>query len=191
MIKDAWVLMGPNDLPESGKLLNSPFSEYTYAGKYAPYVLQNLTSLPLAYHVCKGPFSPDEFDVSEMNRKFVQPGSSIPIYISDTQEEQLIHVKPAHFSERLFEQKANGVRHQYITIQLDGTSVPSDPISMDLVGLTYFEVDFSMSYNDNTENNRTNANAGFVVPVVFDVSVQRYSKLIRLYSTVLQKLNYV
>ncbi|XP_050382411.1 uncharacterized protein LOC126799284 isoform X2 [Argentina anserina] len=184
MIKDAWLVVSPNDFPESQKLLHSPFSEYTYAGKYAPYVLQNLTSLPLAYHVYQGPISPDEFNASEMNKKFVQPGSSIPIYINDTPEKQLIHVKPAHFSERIFDQKANGVRHQYITIQVDG-SVPSEPISMDLVGLTYFEVDFSMSYNDNMENHRSNANAGFVVPVVFDVSVQRYSKLIRLYSTVI------
>ncbi|BFG24048.1 hypothetical protein CerSpe_103220 [Prunus speciosa] len=186
MIKDAWVLIGPNDLPESQKLLNSPYSEYTYAGKYAPYVLQNLTSLPLLYDVYRGPINPDDFGVSEMkNRKYVQPGSSIPIYINDTPEEQLINVKPAHFSERLFEQKANGVAHQYITIQFDGTSVSSDPISMDLVGLTYFEVDFSMAYDDNRGNNRTNAIGGFVVPVVLDVSVQRYTKLIRLYSTVL------
>ncbi|XP_062008854.1 uncharacterized protein LOC133725578 isoform X1 [Rosa rugosa] len=185
MIKDAWVIVSPNDLPESQKLLNSPFAKHTYAGKYAPYVLQNLTSLPLAYHVYQGAINSDELDVSETNRKYVQPGSSIPIYIDNTPEKQLIHVKPAHFSERLFDQKANGVRHQYITIQLDGTSVPSEPISMDLVGLTYFEVDFSMSYSDNMENHRTNANAGFVVPVVFDVSVQRYSKLIRLYSTVI------
>lgn len=185
MIKDACVLLSPND-PESQKLLNSPFPEYTYAGKHAPYVLQNLTSLPLAYHVYQGPISPDEFDSSEMNKKFVQPGSLIPIYINDTPGKQLIHVKPAHFPD----QKANGVGHQYISIQLDGTSVPSEPISMDLVGLTYFEVDFSMSYNDNMENHRSNATAGFVVPVVFDVSVQRYSKLIRLYSTVLHKLSY-
>lgn len=192
MIKDAWVLMDPNDLPESQKLLNSPYVEYTYAGKYAPYVLQNLTSLPLVYDIYRGPISPDEFDASEMkNSKYVQPGSSIPIYINDTPEEQLFNLKPAHFSERLFEQKANGVAHQYITIQFDGTSVSSGPISMDLVGLTYFEVDFSMAYNNDMGNNRTNTTGGFVVPVVFDVSVQRYSKLIRLYSTVLYKLKFV
>lgn len=185
MIKDAWVLMGPNDLPESQNFLNSPYSEYTYAGKYASYVLQNLTSLPLVYDVYRGPVNFGVFDVSKMkNRKYVQPGSSIPIYINDTPEEQLINVKTAHFSERLFEQKANGVAHQYITIQFDGSSISSDPISMDLVGLTYFEADFSTAYNDNMENNRTNTVGGFVVPVVFDVSVQRYNKLIRLYSTV-------
>ncbi|KAM1717129.1 hypothetical protein COP2_025269 [Malus domestica] len=186
MIKDAWVLMGTNDLPESQIFLNSPYSEYTYAGKYAPYVLQNLTSLPLVYDVYRGPVNLGVFDVPKMkNRKYVQPGSSIPIYINDTPEEQLINVKTAHFSERLFEQKANGVAHQYITIQFDGSSILSDPISMDLVGLTYFEADFSTAYNDNMENNRTNTVGGFVVPVVFDVSVQRYSKLIRLYSTVI------
>lgn len=50
---------------------------------------------------------------------------------------------------------------------------------MDLVGLTYFEVNFS------NDNKGADANSGFLVPVVFDVSVQQYSKLIQLYSTVI------
>ncbi|XVF77080.1 hypothetical protein PTKIN_Ptkin14bG0011200 [Pterospermum kingtungense] len=61
---------------------------------------------------------------------------------------------------------------------------------MDLVELTYFEVDFSNTsqYNVNMKENGAsdakNANNGFVVPVVFDVSTQWYSKLIQLYFTV-------
>ncbi|PRQ32893.1 putative vacuolar protein sorting-associated protein [Rosa chinensis] len=157
----------------------------THIRKICSLCTSKLTSLPLKYRVYQGPISPDEFDASETNRKVVQPGSSIPIYINDTLEEQLIHAKPANFSNRLFDQKANGVCNQYITIQLDGTSVPSDPISMDLVGLAYSEGYLSMSYNDHMENHRTKANAGFVVPVVFDVSVLQYSKLIRLYSKVI------
>lgn len=50
---------------------------------------------------------------------------------------------------------------------------------MDLVGLTYFEVNFSK------DNNEAVANSRFLDPVVFDVSVQQYSKLIQLYSTVI------
>jgi hypothetical protein len=42
---------------------------------------------------------------------------------------------------------------------------------------------------DLEENARFNTDGGFVVPVVFDVSVQRYTKLIRLYSTVRTKIS--
>lgn len=180
MIKDYWGVVESNDFPEGQKLGHSPYTEHIYEGRYAPYVLQNLTSLPLIYHVHKG--SIDEFDVSEFKRgKSVLSGTSVPIYIDDALEDQLLHVRPTHSSEKLNDQKSNA--HHYIYIQLDGTSVYSAPISMDLVGLTYFEVDFSKANNENCEENRANNKSG-VVPVVFDVSVQRYSKLIRLYSTV-------
>lgn len=67
------------------------------------------------------------------------------------------------------------------------------------MGLSYFEVDFSKASKteefertgdtskykmNNGETATSNLSSGFVVPVVFDVSVQHYSKLIRLYSTV-------
>lgn len=181
MIKESWGMMDTNNFPESQKLVNSPYVEHIYAGRYAPYVLQNLTSLPLVYHVYEGPV--DEFDVSEMKTgESVESGTSIPIYIKDEPEDHLLHVRPTHSSHRLNDQKSNA--HHYISIHLDGTSVSSAPISMDLVGLTYFEVDFSKAYNENGQENRANGRSGFVVPVVVDVSVQRYSKLIRLYSTV-------
>lgn len=188
MIKDSWGMIESNDFPESQKLVNSPCMEHTYARRYAPYVLQNLTSLPLVYHVYKGPV--DRFDVSEVKgRKSVQSGASIPIYINDEPEDQLLQIRPTHSSDRLSDQKSNA--HHYISIQLDGTSVPSAPISMDLVGLTYFEVDFSKAYDENGQENIADSRSGFVVPVVFDVSVQRYSKLIRLYSTVHTNSTYV
>lgn len=184
MIKDSLGIdvVEPNSVPESKKLLNST-CKHMYAGRYAPYVLQNLTSLPLVYHVYKGPI--DEFDLTEVkDRKSVEPGASIPLYINDTPEEQLFQFWPANSSDKLAEQKLSGVAHHFITIQLDGTSVPSAPISMDRVGLTYFEVDFYKAHNENGRDISMDTTSGFVVPVVFDVSVQRYSKLIRLYSTV-------
>uniref|UniRef100_A0A803PHY5 Vacuolar protein sorting-associated protein n=1 Tax=Cannabis sativa TaxID=3483 RepID=A0A803PHY5_CANSA len=182
MVKDSLGIVEPNDVPESKKLLNS-HHKHMYAGRYAPYVLENLTSLPLVYHVYKGPV--EEFDVTEIKgRKSVEPGASVPLYINDTPEEQLFHFWPAKSSDKLAEQKLSGVSHHFLTIQLDGTSMPSTPISMDRVGLTYFEVDFFKAYNENSGDNSTDTTSGFVVPVVFDVSVQRYSKLIRLYSTV-------
>lgn len=201
MIKDAWGLIGLNDLPESNRFLNRQIGENECIGRYVPYILQNLTSLPLVFHVYQNLVNADDSDVPAMNDgKFVQPGHSVPIYINETPEEQMLRFRPVHSSDRLNEKQSHGVAHHFITIQLDGTSVPSNPLSMDLVGLTYFEVDFSKASNKteiNTigssskynkiieENHERDANSGFVVPVVFDVSIQRYSKLVRLYSTVI------
>lgn len=205
MVKDAWGLMGPENHLENQILLNSQMSENISEGRYAPYVLQNLTSLPIVYDVYQGPLSSGEFDVSEMkDGKSVQPGASVPIYLNETPDEQLFHYRNAYSSDRLSDKQSDAVTHHFMTIQLDGTSVPSGPISMDLVGLTYFEVDFSKASKeiertedmskhslDNIGNVNSNTNSGFVVPVVFEVSVQRYSRLIRLYSTVSYKQFFV
>lgn len=198
MIKDAWDLIGKDDTPQNQLSLNSPHVENIIAGKHAPYVLQNLTSLPLEYHVHEGPFDSVEFDISEFKEiRYVQPGCSVPIYISESAEKQFFRHRSFHSLEKLDEQHRYGVGHHFISIQLDGTSVPSIPISMDLVGQTYFEVDFSKAPNEelkmsdnrskdvgNVEKYRKHMSGGFIVPVVFDVSVQRYGKLIQLYSTV-------
>ncbi|XVF82463.1 hypothetical protein PTKIN_Ptkin16aG0050400 [Pterospermum kingtungense] len=191
MIKDAWGFV-EQDLSEKKKFINPRLTENISGGRYAPYILQNLTSSPLVYRVYQGLADPDQFDVSkEKDGKIVQAGASVPIYLSNTPVEQLFHYRPTHSSDNLSERQANGVAHHLMTIQFEGMFVPSAPLSMDLVGLTYFEVDFSNSsqYSVNMKENGAsdakNANNGFVVPVVFDVSMQRYSKLIRLYSTVI------
>ncbi|KAJ4705608.1 putative Vacuolar protein sorting-associated protein [Melia azedarach] len=199
MIKDGWGVIEPDDQPENQTFSSHVITRNVSGERYAPYILQNLTSLPLTYNVYCGLLGSDEFDVSDMDRKFVQPGDSVPIYLNETLDEQLYRYRPTYSSDRLSEKQVN-VAHHFMTIQLDGTSVPSAPISMDLVGLSYFEVDFSnaskpeesertgdtsKSNMNNEESVNSNLSSGFVVPVVFDVSVQRYSKLIRLYSTVL------
>lgn len=183
MIMDSLGMIEPNDITKSQKLFSSPLTGCAHAGKHAPYVLQNLTSLPLLYHVNRGPIN--ELDASEMNSwKYVQPGSLVPIYIVDTPEEQLFHARLAGFSDNIIDRKTGGVAHHFITIQLDGTSTTSGPISMDLVGISCFEVDFSNAHSKSSENVRRNISSGFLVPVVFDVSVQRHNKLIQIYSTV-------
>lgn len=187
MIKGSLGIIESSDASVNQKLLNSPW-KHLNAGRYAPYVLQNLTSLSLVYHVCKGPL--DELDVSEMRvGNSVEPGASVPLHVTDTPEEQLFDVWPAHSSDRLTEQKLSGVAHHFLSIQLDGTSVPSTPISMDRVGLTYLEADFSKVYSGDGDDDSVGNRSSFVVPVVFDVSVQRYSKLIRIYSTVCRIAN--
>lgn len=185
MFFDALDLMGYDD-GKGNKVLHSPCAEYMCARKCgAPYVLQNLTAVPLLYHVYHGLVNPDELCVSDENHaKYVQPGSSIPIYMDENAEQKLSRFRPSRSSDSLNEQRSTGFAHHYITVQLEGTSRSSDPISMDLVGLTCFEVNFSKIFDETAEDGSLNTAPTFVVPVVFDVSVLRYSKLIRIYSTV-------
>ncbi|KAK1396810.1 putative Vacuolar protein sorting-associated protein [Heracleum sosnowskyi] len=197
MIADAWGLPGLTGHSESPSFFKNQTRESIYGGRYAPYRVQNLTSLPLAFHVIEGPLSTSDLDVSALEDEIVvQPGSSIPIYIDETPEEQLFRHRPAHSSERLSDKQFMYTAHRYVVIRLEGTSIPSAPISMDLVGLSCFHVDFSKSTKslkgdtpDGLKTNfigkiKTEVDSGYVVPVVVDVSVQRYTKLIRLYSTV-------
>ncbi|XP_043712275.1 uncharacterized protein LOC122661037 [Telopea speciosissima] len=200
MMKDACNQVGLNDLPERQTFLECQTSDSEYTRRYAPYILQNETSLPLSFQLYSGSVNGDDSDILAVkDGNFVPPDSSVPIYIDKTPEEQIFCFRPGNSSDRLSEKKSNGVLHHKISIQLDGTSRPSPPISMDIVGLSYFEVDFSqasdkrvdknevaLKYNRKiVEKSRTDAGDRFVVPVVFDVSVQRYSKLVRLYSTVI------
>ncbi|PIA28371.1 hypothetical protein AQUCO_07100036v1 [Aquilegia coerulea] len=110
----------------------------------------------------------------------------ILIYTDETPEEHDFRFRPSQSSDRLNEKKSCGVAHHMISIQLDGTSGPSTPISMDIVGLSYFEVNFSKTLGKETGEKHENAanckrkiddrgeiypNIEFVVPVVFDLHI--------------------
>ncbi|XP_068635600.1 intermembrane lipid transfer protein VPS13 isoform X2 [Aristolochia californica] len=199
MIRESLHNIGPHHLFEDGAILVSQATDNMCSRKYAPYMLKNDTSVPLLFWVSCSTTCEDDIDTAAINKgNIVQPGSSIPIYIDQSPKELLRH-RPAHSTEKLNEKKLSGVLHHMISIQLDGTSGPSSPMSMDLVGLRYFEVDFSQPADilevdmdgDTVKNerkieetSRSGLSGGFVAPVVFEVSVQQYSKLIRLYSTV-------
>ncbi|XP_022855282.1 putative vacuolar protein sorting-associated protein 13D [Olea europaea var. sylvestris] len=88
MIKDAWGFMG---MTESSKFLNSRIRENLETGRYAPYILQNLTALPLVYNVCQGQVRADDMDLSQ-SKCLLQPGSSTPVYVNESPEEQLFPV---------------------------------------------------------------------------------------------------
>ncbi|XP_011075732.1 uncharacterized protein LOC105160162 isoform X3 [Sesamum indicum] len=195
MIKDAWSLM---EISESPDFSNSPLTQSPETRRYAPYMLQNLTSLPLVFCVCQRQLDADDLDVSP-SKGVLQPGSSALVYINESPEELLFRYRPVQSSDRLNDKQLLEAAHRYVTFQLEGTSVPSAPISMDLVGRRYFEVDFSKSshvsevYSDSNSVKRNRkvdgdgggeAIRGFAIPVVVDVSVHRFTKLMRLFSTV-------
>ncbi|GAB4836767.1 hypothetical protein Ancab_001679 [Ancistrocladus abbreviatus] len=181
MIMDTQVVMQLDDASKSQRFQNSHFAaDNLCSRRYAPYVIHNMTSLPIEVHVYQGLTSGENFDVSASKHESAVPsGSLVPIYVDESLEEQVFNCRPPSSSDGLSKKQSSGLGHHFMTIQFEGTSEPSEPILMDLVGLTYFEVDFSKDHHKAT------ANTGFLVPVVFDVSVERYSKHIRLYSTVI------
>lgn len=207
MIKNAGDLAQMAAHSEIPSFLNSQRSENLDTGSSPPYILQNLTSLPLEFHVYQQRQSGYGLEVSSMkSRKYLQPGSSIPVYVSESLEDQILRYSPAQSWEQLGDKKSVEPSHHYIIVQLEGTSLPSVPISMDLVGLRYFEVDFSKSSRkpdvDTTKNvpyssindgknNKIEEKSGFIIPVVIDVSIQRYTKMVRLYSTVSANAGYI
>ncbi|PKA51468.1 hypothetical protein AXF42_Ash002833 [Apostasia shenzhenica] len=200
MVDDALNKVG---LLESQRTIAFPANDDIHIRRYAPYILQNDTSLPLNFHVSRGPISTqDMLKLVDGDGQIVQPGFSVPIYVEETFDEHFFQHKASHSSELLIEKKLNASSHHMISIQFDGTSGPSNPMSIDMVGLSCFEVNFSRSNQSRTAEPGLHENAlkfswkieekdtkdhceGLVVPVVFEVSMLHYSKMIRLYSTVI------
>lgn len=189
MIMDAFDHMEPNVLSENSRLTRTSTNENVLTSRFAPYTLENLTSLPLVFYISKGSNNADGFNISSLrDGKYVQPGSSYPVYIDDiTPEKEIFSFSTSHSSDNLCDRQLTDSQHHYIVVQLEGTSTLSNPISIDLVGVSSFEVDFSNSSTNLGVDNGgdvTKSVTGYVVPVIIDVSVQRYTKLVRLYSTV-------
>ncbi|KAL2927751.1 putative vacuolar protein sorting-associated protein 13A [Bienertia sinuspersici] len=181
MVTEARSLAQIYEVPKCQRFQNHQLVENLCVRRYASYTIHNMTSLPFVFYVYQGLGSAENVDFSTLvYQNTVPPGASIPVYIDGTLVEQALSYRPASSSEGLGKKLSNKAGHYFMTIQFEGTSQRSEPISMDLVGLTYFEANFS-------SDKRVDANIGLLVPVVFDVSLQRYSKLIQLYSTVIFK----
>ncbi|KAH9604179.1 hypothetical protein KSS87_004595 [Heliosperma pusillum] len=178
MIKEARGLMQINEVPRCQRFQNYQFVESFCARRFASYVIHNKTSLPFVFQVYQGLGNAETIDTSSAAyENTVAPGLSLPIYIDGTPEEQSLYSRPP--SEGFTKKLSNKAGHYFMTIQFEGTYDKPEPVSMDLVGLTYFEVNFSRN------NKGSCSDTGLLVPVVFDVSLQQYSKLIQLYSTVI------
>ncbi|XP_074563233.1 LOW QUALITY PROTEIN: uncharacterized protein LOC141819877 [Curcuma longa] len=180
-------------------ILGLQTTEEIHSRRYAPYILYNDTSLPLTYHVhCGSADMDDVYNYHMNNENVVQPGVSVPIFVEETLDEHFFQYRPSNSSDRLLDKKMSVISHHMISIYFEGTSGPSEPMSMDLVGLSFFEVNFSKSKHsvlvdiDKDGNNcktgeqyKSDQHEGLFVPVVFEVSMHHYSKIIRLYSTVI------
>ncbi|CAO2190040.1 unnamed protein product [Urochloa humidicola] len=161
--------------------------------RYAPYILSNDTSLPFRFKVYHGAVNSDDIDsFSVIDENSVPAGYAVPIYVEETLDEFFFQHREARSSEHLIEKRMSAVSHYMISIEFDGTSGPSKPMSMDLVGIYFFEVNFSLSKKPILSEESLGAfssnrkgNDGLIVPVVLDVSLQNYSKRIRVYSTVI------
>ncbi|CAM0910801.1 unnamed protein product [Alopecurus aequalis] len=163
--------------------------------RYAPYILSNDTSLPFSFKVYRGAVNSDDIDsFSVVDENSVPAGYSVPIYVEETLDEFFFQHREARSSEHLIEKWMSAVSHYMISIEFDGTSGSSKPMSIDLVGIYFFEVNFSSSkkpihYEESLEafgsNRKGSHHDGLIVPVVLDVSLQNYSKLVRVYSTVI------
>uniref|UniRef100_A0ACD5WZJ8 Uncharacterized protein n=1 Tax=Avena sativa TaxID=4498 RepID=A0ACD5WZJ8_AVESA len=163
--------------------------------RYAQYILSNDTSLPFHFKVYRGPVNSDDIDsFSVVDENSVPAGYSVPIYVEETLDEFFFQHREARSSEHLIEKWMTAVSHYMISIEFDGTSGSSKPMSIDLVGIYFFEVNFCSSKKpviceESLEAFGSNRNSshhdGLIVPVVLDVSLQNYSKLVRVYSTVI------
>jgi hypothetical protein len=170
-------------------------SRDVHTRRYAPYILSNDTSLPFSFKVYRGAVNSDDIDsFSVVDENSVPAGYSVPIYVEETLDEFFFQHREARSSEHLIEKWMSAVSHYMISIEFDGTSGSSKPISIDLVGIYFFEVNFSSSKKpviceESLEafgsNRKGSHHDGLIVPVVLDVSLQNYSKLVRVYSTVI------
>lgn len=185
------------------------------SSQYAPYWLQNDTGVAITYWLIGSRHNRD--DIDDVDGGFggwgsgsgtiVEPGKSVALYQQGSAEEissrkrnsgLLRSAEPAKMFEVL-------LQHRMICVQIEGTSRPSPPLSIDLVGSRSFEASFSENESGDGYNSSVNTTSGnlsrqnssqklemdnrdkgdvFRTPVVFEVTVQRYSKLVRLCSTV-------
>jgi len=166
--------------------------------RYAPYILSNDTSLPFRFKVYRGAVNSDDVDsFSVIDENSVPAGYAVPIYVEETLDDFFFQHREARSSDHLIEKRMSAVSHYMISIEFDGTSGPSKPMSMDLVGIYFFEVNFSSSKKPilgeeslGAFSSNGKGNDGLIVPVVLDVSLQNYSKRIRVYSTVMTNAHF-
>ncbi|KAJ7542559.1 hypothetical protein O6H91_09G000500 [Diphasiastrum complanatum] len=199
---------GANVEVESGSSLKK-----TATLRYASYWFQNDTGVAVTYWLVRAHkengqclnFTDRRHDSSSSQiPNVIEPGCSVRLYIEETSEPLSHPTRSCWQTAEANEQHAFGpILHRQICFQLEGASRPSPPMSIDLVGCRSFEVVFSNSIGssehdvriknvpdpiqeilDEDETESLQKANLFSTYAVLEVTVQGYSKLIRLHSKV-------
>eukprot|EP00850_Spirogloea_muscicola_P003009 SM000012S25271 [mRNA] locus=s12:33265:51265:+ [translate_table: standard] len=107
-------------------------SDVTSSDLYAPYSLRNLTGEVMRYWLSNGSevYQPG----SSATSGTLLPGMDVPLWFDGMEELQT----DQDSERRDAQKKRQRARHRCISIQLDGMSLPSSPISVELVGTWAF-----------------------------------------------------
>ncbi|CAM6098991.1 unnamed protein product [Calypogeia fissa] len=204
MFGDSWKERNGDD---DFKIRDPQSAESSSMRRYAPYWLQNDTGVPLSYWLCGASRSKENDDDAKtssfgsarsswgsLSGDVVQPGCSVPLYVEEGPDEAFVRRRAGKSSDGYNARKIFNMLllHRMICVQLEGTSRPSVPLSIDLVGSVSFEAIFSDDSGDggsrpnkgSFQEIESERGGSFSAPVIFEVTVQRYSKLVRVCSMV-------
>lgn len=205
MFSDSWNSRSGEDASADFKFRSPKCAESSSMGRYAPYWLQNDTGVPLSYWLCgasrnrengddASSFGSTRSSWGSLGGEVVQPGCSVPLYVEEGPDEVLVRRRAGQSADGYNARKIFNMLllHRMICVQLEGTSRPSVPMSIDLVGSVSFEAVFSDDSGDggsrpsnaSFQEIESEKGGSFLAPVIFEVTVQRYSKLVRLCSMV-------
>lgn len=205
MFRDSWKQRSDDDASAEFKFRDPQSAESSSTRRYAPYWLQNDTGVPLSYWFC-GPsrnkekngdassFGSARSSWGSLIHEIVQPGCSVPLYVEEGPDEIFVRRRAGKSADGYNGRKMLNMLllHRMICVQLEGTSRPSVPLSIDLVGSVSFEAVFSDDSGDggaragkrSFQEIDSERGGSFSAPVIFEVTVQRYSKLVRVCSMV-------
>eukprot|EP00850_Spirogloea_muscicola_P020895 SM000230S07331 [mRNA] locus=s230:2545:20707:+ [translate_table: standard] len=117
-----------------GSRTKTPFtSDVTSSDLYTPYSLRNLTGEVMRYWLLSNGSEAYQPGSSATSGSLL-PGMDVPLWFDGMEELQT----DQDIERRDAQKKRQRVRHRCISIQLDGMSLPSSPISVELVGTWAF-----------------------------------------------------
>lgn len=204
MFNDSWKTSTGDDLSTDFNIRDSQSAGNLSMRRFAPYWLQNDTGIPICFWlVGSSNKEHDEEDSRSSVRstwgsgggEIVQPGSSVPLFVEEGVDEVFDRRRAGPAADEYNAKKIFNMLqlHRRICVQLEGTARPSLPMSIDLVGSRFFEAVFSEGESGDGgfrhsqgsfQEIESEKGESFHAPVYFEVTAQRYSKLVRLCSMV-------
>ncbi|KAG6546751.1 hypothetical protein Mapa_011940 [Marchantia paleacea] len=205
MFNDSWKISIGDDLSTDFNIRDSQSAGNLSMRRFAPYWLQNDAGIPICFWLVGSSKNKehDEEDSRSSVRstwgsgggEIVQPGSSVPLFVEEGVDEVFDRRRAGPAADEYNAKKIFNMLqlHRRICVQLEGTARPSLPMSIDLVGSRFFEAVFSEGESGDGgvrhsqgsfQEIESEKGESFHAPVYFEVTAQRYSKLVRLCSMV-------